>query len=201
VGETDGAGEAELVLHAAGQPGQHHGGGRAVEAGGAGEVEEGLVEGERFDDGGERVHHRADRAGGFDVGVEAGLHDDGFGAELQGLEHRHGGFHALDAGDVAGGGDDAAAAAADDDGLVREGRVVAFLDGGEEGVAIHVGDGEGEEFGVPGQPRGPAGRAAVAVGEPGQAVAAEGLHGGSVAGPDGVGGGGVWGGVHMWTGS
>ncbi|MFO7632909.1 MAG: hypothetical protein R6W76_10230, partial [Caldilinea sp.] len=51
------------------------------------------------------------------IAVHPALHDDRFGAELQGLEHRHGGPHALDPGDVAGGGDDAAAPAADDDGL------------------------------------------------------------------------------------
>ena len=126
-----------------GQAGEHHGGGRAVQARGAGEVEERLVQREGLDGGGQIFHHGADLArDGFDVDRHAGLHDHGLGAELQGLEHRHGGADALDAGDVAAGGDDAARAAADDHGLVAQGGVVALFDAGIEGVAIHVGDGE-----------------------------------------------------------
>ena len=152
------------------------GGALAVQALRSGEVEERLVEGEGFDDRGEAVHHRADRAAGLDVGGEAGVHDLGVGAEFQGLEHRHGGSHALDAGEVAGGGDDAAAAAADDDGAVAEGGVVALLDAREEGVAIHVGDGEAVQLGVVESARRAAGGAAAAAFELGQAVTAEGWH-------------------------
>ena len=54
----------------------------------------------------------------------------------------------MDAGDVAAGGDDAAVAAADDDGLVADIGVVALFYAGVEGVAIHVGGGEVEEFGM-----------------------------------------------------
>ena len=54
----------------------------------------------------------------------------------------------MDAGDVAAGGNDAAFAAADYDWLVADIRVVAFFDAGVEGIAIHVGGGEIEEFWV-----------------------------------------------------
>jgi hypothetical protein len=108
VRQADGAGEAQFILHPFGQPGQQDGGGCAVQAGGAGEVEEGLVQREGFDGGGQLLHHRADGAGGFGVGGQAGFDDHRLGAELQGLEHRHGRADALDAGDVAAGRDDAA---------------------------------------------------------------------------------------------
>ena len=55
---------------------------------------------------------------------------------------------AFDAGDVAGGGDDAAVAAAYYDGFIADIRVVAFFDAGVEGIAIHVGSGQIEEFGM-----------------------------------------------------
>ena len=58
--QADGTGQAEFVLHPFRQPGQHHGGRGAVQAGGAGQVEERLVQRQGFDGGGELVHHRAD---------------------------------------------------------------------------------------------------------------------------------------------
>ena len=118
-------------------------GGRVVQALGAGEVEEGLVERERLDQRGQLEHHGADGAGDLEVALHPGRHHHRLGAELQRLEHRHGGADALDAGDVAGGGDDAAAAAADDDRAVAQARVVALLDRGIEGVAVEMGDGRG----------------------------------------------------------
>ena len=60
------------------------------------------------------------------------------GQSFQRLEHRHRRAHAEGARDVAGGRDHAALAAADDQRLVGQGRVVALLDGGVEGVAIDV---------------------------------------------------------------
>ena len=74
--------------------------------------------------------------------------DDGIWAEFQRLEHGHGGVHAVDARDVTGGRHDAAFAAADDDGLVADFGVVAFFDGCVKGIAVHVGDGQIEQFSV-----------------------------------------------------
>ena len=54
----------------------------------------------------------------------------------------------MDAGDVAAGGNDAAFAAAYYDGFVADIGVVAFFDAGVEGIAIHVGGGQFEQFGV-----------------------------------------------------
>ena len=54
----------------------------------------------------------------------------------------------MDACDVAAGGNDAAVAVADDDWLVADIGVVALFYAGVEGVAIHVGGGEVEEFGM-----------------------------------------------------
>jgi hypothetical protein len=78
-------------------------------------------------------------AGCFVLG-EVRLDDHGLRAQLQGLEHRHGRAGAAHAGDVAGGGHHAALAAADDHRLVAQGRVVALLHRGVEGVAVQVGD-------------------------------------------------------------
>jgi hypothetical protein len=148
VGQADGAGDAELGLHAFHEAGEQDGRRLPVQPRGAGEVEEGLVEGQGFDGRRQVLHHGADLAADLDIDVHAAAHDDGLGAEFERLEHRHGGAHALDPRDVAGGGDDAAASAADDDGLVAELGIVAFLDRGVEGVAIHMGDGEIEELGM-----------------------------------------------------
>ena len=82
----------------------------------------------------------------------------------------------IGAGDVAGGRDDAALAAADDHRLVAQGRIVALLDGGEEGVAIDMGDGERVALGVAQQARGAAVRGSAGAPAPAsrsQAVAAE----------------------------
>ena len=188
VGQAHRAGQAQLGFHVADQAGQHDGGGGAVEAGGAGQVEEGFVEGEGFDGGGEGLHQGADGAACFDVGGEVGFHDDGLGAELQGLEHRHRGADAVDSGEVAAGRDDAPGAAADDDGLIPQGGVIPLFNAGIKGVAVHVGDGEGFELGVGKQTGAAAGGAARAGLELGQAIAAEGGHdGGSIGGFGGCG--------------
>ena len=70
----------------------------------------------------------------------SGLMHHGVGAELQRLEHRHGGAHPVDARDVAAGGDHAARAAADDHGLVGELGIVALFDRRIERVAVDMGD-------------------------------------------------------------
>jgi len=190
VGQTDGGGNADFGLDAADQAGKLGGGGLAVEPLGASEIEKGFVEAERFDDRGEALHQRFDLAGDVHIGAHPGGDDDGVGAQLEGLKHRHGGTHALNAGNVAAGGDDPALAAADDDGVIGEGGIVAFLDAGIEGIAIDMGDGEGVEFGVMEEARGAAEVAAAGPERgPGQAVATEGLglHLGSIAGVSKVG--------------
>ena len=113
-----------------------------------------------------------------DLGVDghSWFDDHGFGAEFGGLEHGHGGADAFYAGDIAGGGDDAATAAADDDGLVFKLWIVAFFDGGVEGIAVHVGDGKGHEFGVKQDARGGAIGATGPRDRRGQAVTAKGAH-------------------------
>ena len=118
VAQADRAGQAKLSFHIAGQAGQKCCRGLAVQAGSAGEVKECLIEGQRFNRGCQRLHHRPDGAGGFGIGGETGLHDHGVGAQLQRLKHRHGGPHARDAGDVAAGGNDPPCAAANDQGHV-----------------------------------------------------------------------------------
>lgn len=64
--------------------------------------------------------------------------------------------------------------------MVLEGGVVAFLDGGIESVAIHVGDGELVEFGVGEDAGGMTGRTPKAAVEFMEAIAAKGGHLGSI---------------------
>ena len=120
VAEPDGAGDAKLVLHPFRQAGKHNRRRRVVEAGGAGEVHERLIEGERFDHRGQLFHHRADLFRDADIDVHAAPDDRGLGAEFQRLEHGHRGTDAFDPGDVAGGCDDAAPAAAHDQRFVAQ---------------------------------------------------------------------------------
>ncbi len=94
-----------------------------------------------------RIISRTSPADG-DIFLHVGPDHHRVGAGFQRLEHRHGRAHAERAGDVAGGGDDAALAAADDDRLVGEGGIVAFLDGGVEGVAVDMGDGKHVALGM-----------------------------------------------------
>ena len=190
MGQTDGGGDANFCFDAADQAGELGGGGFAVQTFGAGEVEERFIEAERFDDGGELEEQVLDLARDLDIGGHAGFDDDGVGAELEGLEHRHGGADALDAGDVAAGGDDTALAAADDDGVIGEVGIVALLDAGIEGIAIDMGDGEAVKLGVVEEAGGAADVAAAgADGRPGQAISTKGLglHLGSIAGVSKVG--------------
>ena len=61
---------------------------------------------------------------------------------LQGLEHRHGRADAIDARNVAGCRDDTATPSPNDHRPVGQIRILALLDGGEERVAIDMGDTE-----------------------------------------------------------
>ncbi len=115
----------------------------------AAEVEIGLVDRDGLDQGGQRFHRGPDLRRRLLVSLEAGPHDHGVGAEHERLEHRHGRPAAIGPRDVAGGRDDASPPAADQHRLVGEGRVVALLDRGEEGVAVEMGDAEAEELAVP----------------------------------------------------
>ena len=170
-------GDSQLCLHALDQLGQHRGRRAAMQPGGARKVEERLVQRQGFDGRGHFLHHRPDLARNGGVDLHPAAHHHRLGAQLQRLEHRHRRAHPLDARDVAGGGHHAAPPAADDDRLVAQVRVVAFLDAGIEGVAIHVRDGEVEQLRVRRDARPPAGGAAGAGLEGRQAVAAEGGHG------------------------
>jgi len=88
-----------------------------------------------------------------DVFGHVGPDHDGVGAQRQRLEHRHRRAHAKGAGDVAGRRYHAALAAADDDRSVCDLRIIAFLDGGVERVAIDVGERQRRQRVMPNQPR------------------------------------------------
>jgi len=130
-----------------------------VQALGAGQIEECLVDRQRLDQRGQRQHPRSDLAADGAVFFHVGWDHHGFRAQFERLEHRHRRAHALDAGDVAGGGDDAAPAATDDQRPVAQGRVVALFDRGVEGVAIDMGDVQPVEFWMGEETRAAAGRA------------------------------------------
>jgi len=179
VGEADGNGDADFVLDALCEAAHADGGACVMQPLGAGEIEKGLVDGDGFDKRRQVAHQRADIARDACIFCHVGFHDDGFRAGGERLEHGHGGAHAADARDVAAGGDDAARAAADDEGLVAKLRIVALLDGGIEGVAIHVGDGKRVKLGMEEKARPAAGRATLRALRHGrEAVAAEALRGG-----------------------
>ena len=139
--EADGHGDADLALHAGGDQRQCFGGRRRLGAVVVGEVEIGFVERDRLDDGGGRSED------GADVGADALVlghvrgDDGGVRAQLERLEHRHGGATAEFPRDVAGGGDHAAApGVADDQRLLCQLRPIALLDRGVERIAVDVRD-------------------------------------------------------------
>jgi hypothetical protein len=146
--EADGDGDADLALHPSREAGEHYRRRGAMQRLRARQVERRFIDGERFDERREVAHQCPDAPGFGGVFGHVRLDDDGFRAELRRLEHGHGGADAREARDIAGGGDDAPLAAADDEGLGGKLRPVAFLDAGVEGVALDMGDGEGEEFRV-----------------------------------------------------
>ena len=177
VAEADRAGHPELAAHPRNEPREHHRRRRPVQPRGAGEVEKRLVERERLHRRGQLEHHRADGARHLRVDLHARADHLGLGAEPQRLEHRHRRAHPADARDVARGRDDPAPPPADDDGLVREIRIVAFLDTGIEGVAIHVRDAQVPQLVMRHDARAATGGAAPGAPELVQAIAAEAGHG------------------------
>ena len=107
----------------------------------AGQIEKGLVDRQRLDERRQALHPLANLAADARVFGHVRLDDDRLRTQRKRPCRRHRRADAEGAGDVAAGGDDAAApAAADDDRLVGEGRVVALLDRGVEGVAVDMGD-------------------------------------------------------------
>ncbi len=110
-------GHADLFLDRASKAGQHDGGGGAVQGFSAGQIKHGFVNRQRLDQGRELVQQRPDLAGGRGVFRKVWLYNDGVGAGPQCLEHRHGAFHPVDTGDIAGRGYNAPGATADDDRL------------------------------------------------------------------------------------
>ena len=146
--EANRHGDLQLVFDALGEGCERLSGGVFVQTFGAGEIEERFVEGERFDERRRFEHQLFHLAADGDIFLHVGANDHGVRAGLERLEHRHRRLHAVGARDVAGRGDDAALAAADDDGLVHQARVVAFLDGGVEGVAVDVGERQLVDFAV-----------------------------------------------------
>ncbi len=130
-GDTDGAGEgefgADVVSDAAGD-----GFAAAEQAQRAGDVEEGFVNGEAFDEGGIAFEDGEDLVGDGTAGGGACRgEEDGGRAAAAGVPGGHGGMNA-GAGFVGGGGDDASLVgrSADGDGLAAVFGVVALLDGG-----------------------------------------------------------------------
>jgi hypothetical protein len=113
-----------------------------VQAGGAVEVHERLVDRHRLDQRRELEHDRANVAADAAILLHVRANDAGVRAEPSGFEHRHRRSHAERARDVATGQHHAALAAADDHRLVGERGIVALLDRGVEGVAIHMRDRE-----------------------------------------------------------
>ncbi len=105
------------------------------------EVDEGLVERQRFDQRGEVLEDRHHDPAGRPVGAEPAGEERGVGAQPARLVHRHRGVHAVRPSLVRGGGDHPALAeAADDDGSAAQRRLVALLDRGEERIQVEVHD-------------------------------------------------------------
>jgi len=111
-----------------------------VHALGPGQIQKRLVDRQRLDQRRQRLHGMAHLAADPDIFRHVGPDHDRLRAQRQRLEHRHRRAHAEGAGDVARRRNHAALAAADDDGLVGDLRIIAFLDGGVERVAIDVGE-------------------------------------------------------------
>ena len=103
IGQADRDGNADFGFNATGELRKHHGRRLMMQKLRAGEVKEGLVDRNRLDQRGERQHEIANVAPDLDVFLHIGANDDGVRAQLQRLEHWHGGFNAMNAGDIAGG--------------------------------------------------------------------------------------------------
>ena len=97
----------EFVFHSARQLRERPGRTGTVQGLGTREVHERFVDGERLHQGREPQHHRPHLVAHRRVLLHVGPDDGSLGAGLERLEHRHGGAHAVGAGDVAAGGDHA----------------------------------------------------------------------------------------------
>ena len=146
MGKTDGCSETKLGCDARLQPRQRNRRRRAVHPRRAGEVHKRLIDGKRLNHRRQIAHHLADGAACLGIFRHIGLDDDRIRTSLTGLEHRHGRANAISPGHIAAGRNDAPNAAANDHRLVRKARIVAFLDGGIERVAVEMGDGKLEKF-------------------------------------------------------
>ena len=114
----------------------------AMQAGRAGEVEKGLVDGERFHQRCDVPHHLANAMTFPGIFRVIRLHHDGIRTGLERLEHRHGRMDAVEPRDIAACRDDTTCLPPYDDGKFLELGIVALLDRREEGIAIDMGDGE-----------------------------------------------------------
>ena len=113
-----------------------------VELRGGAQVDEGLVERERLDQGRGRAEHLHHRPAGVAVGVEAAVEERRVRAPGPRLPGGHRGPHPEDPGLVGRGRHHAAAAdPADHDRLAAQRGLVPLLDRGEERVEVEVQDG------------------------------------------------------------
>ncbi len=161
VGEPDRGGDPDLGLDAPDQPDERARRARPVQPLGAREIEEGLVDRERLDQRRGLQHQRPNLAADAGVFCHVGADHHRVGAGLEGLEHRHRRTHAIGPRDVAGGRDHAPFRPSDDHRLFGQGRVVALLHRGVEGVAVDMGNGKRVELGMRHDPSAAAGRAAL----------------------------------------
>ncbi len=140
-GDARGGGEGELVGDAAADA-RGDLGGRAEQADRGGDVEEGLVQGERLDERSEGLEDGEDLLAGGGVDVHARGHHYRRGSELEGLRHAHRAPYA-EAADLVRRRQHHAAprVATDDDGLAAKLPPVALLDRGVERVHVDVQDG------------------------------------------------------------
>ena len=143
IAQADRDRDADLGLDAAGEADERLRRARSVRLLAAVEVEKGLVDRQRLDEGRETHHPRPDFAPDPGIFGHVGRQDHCIRTQSPGSRHRHRRAHAKGSGDVTAGGDHAARPrAADDQRLVVEARIVALLDRGVEGVAVDMGDGE-----------------------------------------------------------
>ena len=113
-----------------------------MKAGGAGQVEKGFIDRQRFDQGRDVLHHVADTIALGGILAMVGADHHGIGTGLQRLEHRHRRADAIETRDITTRGYDPPFSAAHNDWSVFQGGIVAFFDGCKEGVAIEMSDGQ-----------------------------------------------------------
>jgi hypothetical protein len=113
-----------------------------------GNIEEGLVNRELFDQGGQLVEASHYLLRGSRVGVKVRGHDDQVGAEFDGSGHGHGRANAEAAGGVGTGSHNPPrfGPAAYSEDLAAQARVALFFDGTEKGIQVKVQDFAGHGF-------------------------------------------------------